>query len=152
MLGLDVPERVMRYVDAARGVEKSARIDDGLMTGVCLSGETAAAEWLKNMMQGGASLDAVRPWILAPVASPPKGSLSRGRIVCNCFDVALSEIHQDARAGLTLADIQSTRKCGTSCGSCLPEVKRIIGVARAAAPAKGGQTMPASNQPANGGA
>jgi assimilatory nitrate reductase catalytic subunit len=151
MLGLDVPERVMRYVDAARGVEKSARIDDGLMTGVCLSGETAAAEWLKNMMQGGASLDAVRPWILAPVASPPKGSMSRGQIVCNCFDVALSEISGDARAGLTLAQIQSTRKCGTSCGSCLPEVKRIIGSTRAAtAAANGGDPMPANALSAGG--
>jgi assimilatory nitrate reductase catalytic subunit len=143
MLGLDVPDRVMRYIDAARGVEKSARIDDGLMTGVCLSGETAAADWLKNLMQGDASLDAVRPWILAPVASPPKGSMSRGQIICNCFDVALSEISGDARAGLTLADIQTTRKCGTSCGSCLPEVKRIIGNSRTAtAAAIGGGPMP----------
>jgi assimilatory nitrate reductase catalytic subunit len=153
MLGLDVPERVMRYVDAARGVEKSARIDDGLMTGVCLSGETAAAEWLKNMMQGGASLDAVRPWILAPVASPPKGSMNRGQIVCNCFDVALSEINEDVRAGLGLADIQATRKCGTSCGSCLPEVKRIIGHSRiATAAAHGGEPMPATALQPTGGA
>ena len=126
LLGLDEPSCVMRYVDAARRIEKSARIDAGRMTGLCLTGETAASEWLKGMMLGGASMEAIRPWILAPVSSPPKGSADRGRIVCNCFDVALSEIESDATKGLALEQIQATRKCGTSCGSCLPEVKRII--------------------------
>jgi assimilatory nitrate reductase catalytic subunit len=116
----------MRYVDARRRVEKAARIDDGAMTSVCLSGETAAADWLKNMMLERASLDAVRPWILAPVSSPPQGSLSRGAIVCNCLNVSASEIREDAAAGLDFTACQAKRKCGTSCGSCVPEVKRII--------------------------
>jgi assimilatory nitrate reductase catalytic subunit len=121
----------MRYIDAARRVEKSARIDDGRMTGLCLSGETVAADWLRSMMLGGASLDAVRPWVLAPIASPPKGSFSRGQVVCNCFDVSLSEIREDAVSGMDLAAVQGKRRCGTSCGSCLPEVKRIIAAAHA---------------------
>jgi assimilatory nitrate reductase catalytic subunit len=126
LLGLDEPARVMRYVDAARRIEKAARIDEGRMTGVCLTGETAATEWLKGMMLGGATMEAVRPWILAPISSPPKGSADRGRIICNCFDVALSEIEGDAVEGMSLDQIQANRKCGTSCGSCLPEVKRIV--------------------------
>ena len=132
LLALDDPGCVMRYVDAGRRVEKAARIDAGQMTSVCLSGETAAAEWLKNMMVGNASMDAVRPWILAPVATPPKGTMSRGPIVCNCFDVSSAEIEADAAAGLDLAALQAARKCGTSCGSCLPEVKRIINASRVA--------------------
>jgi assimilatory nitrate reductase catalytic subunit len=123
---LTEPAKVMRYVDARRRVEKAARIDDGLMTSVCLSGETAAAEWLKGMMLERASLDAVRPWILAPVSSPPQGSLARGAIICNCLNVAENEIKADAAAGLDFAAVQAKRKCGTSCGSCTPEVKRII--------------------------
>jgi len=126
LLDLDQPSCVMRYVDAARRIEKSARIDAGRMTGLCLAGETQAAEWLKGLMLGGASLESVRPWILAPVSSPPEGTGGRGRTVCNCFDVALSEIERDAADGLSLAQVQAARRCGTSCGSCLPEVKRII--------------------------
>ena len=126
LLGLDQPQQVMRYVDAAKRVEKAARIDAGHVTAVCLSGETAAGDWIKTMMAGGASTEALRPWILAPVSRPPKGSMNRGPVVCNCFDVALSEIKGDAAAGLDIAAIQARRKCGTSCGSCLPEVKRII--------------------------
>ena len=72
------PERTMRYVDARRRVEKAARIEDGIVQSVCLAGETAAQEWLKNMMVQGASADAMRSWILAPVAAPPRGSFNRG--------------------------------------------------------------------------
>jgi assimilatory nitrate reductase catalytic subunit len=145
MMGFDDPSRVMRYVDAARRVEKAARIEHDRMTGVCLSGETAAADWLKNMMLGGASLEAVRPWVLAPVASPPKGSVDRGTIVCNCFDVARSELVSDAAAGLDIAAIQAKRRCGTSCGSCLPEVKRIVGAASGAAARAASGTVHTAN-------
>ena len=126
LLDLTEPARVMRYVDARRRIEKAARIDDGIMTSVCLSGETVAADWLKSMMLERASLEAVRPWILAPVASPPHGSLERGVIICNCLNVSETEIRADAAAGLDFAACQAKRKCGTSCGSCVPEVKRII--------------------------
>ena len=97
---------VMRYVDARKRVEKKACVVDGVVLAVCLSGETAAQEWLKNMMVEGASAEAVRPWILAPVASAPRGSLNRGRIVCACQDVSEAEILARAPAGL---DRKSTR-------------------------------------------
>ena len=131
LLDLDTPSQVMRYVDAKRRVEKAARIDGGVMTSVCLSGETAAAEWLKGMMQNRASMEAVRPWILAPVASPPKGSLTRGRIVCNCLDIAENDIMAELAKGADFAQLQAILKCGTECGSCVPEVKRLA-AARAA--------------------
>ena len=141
LLDLTETARVMRYVDARRGVEKAARIDDGMMTSVCLSGETAAADWIKNMMLERASMEAVRPWILAPVSAPPQGSLSRGMIVCNCLNVSESEIRADAAAGLDFAACQDKRKCGTSCGSCVPEVRRIISQTALAAslPGKAGE-------------
>ena len=91
--------------------------------------DSVREEWLTLASMspgGGASMEAVRPWILAPISSPPKGSADRGRIICNCFDVALSEIEADAVEGMSLDQIQDVRKCGTSCGSCLPEVKRIV--------------------------
>jgi assimilatory nitrate reductase catalytic subunit len=148
LLELTEPTRVMRYIDARRRVEKAARIDDGAMTSVCLSGETAAAEWLKNMMLERASLDAVRPWILAPVASPPNGSLNRGAIVCNCLNVSAAEIREDAAGGLDFAACQAKRKCGTSCGSCVPEVKRII--AQTAAAGGPGGTLASSRGQSGG--
>ena len=125
LLDLHEAERTMRYVDARRRVEKAARIEDGMVQSVCLSGETAAQEWLKNMMVQGASADAMRSWILAPVAAPPRGSFNRGVTVCNCFDISEAEIRTVLAAGADLAQLQRRLKCGTDCGSCLPELKRL---------------------------
>ena len=126
LLDLHDTERTMRYVDARRRVEKAARIEDGIVQSVCLSGETAAQEWLKNMMAQGASADAMRAWILAPVAAPPRGSFNRGPIVCNCFDVSAAEINTVLATGASLAQLQGRLMCGSECGSCLPEVKRMV--------------------------
>ena len=53
---------------------------------------------------------------------------ARGRIVCNCLDVSENEIRADLAAGLDLAAMQNQRKCGTNCGSCLPELRRMAAV------------------------
>jgi assimilatory nitrate reductase catalytic subunit len=124
-LGLADPGRMLSFADARRGISKRALIDGGILTGVRLAGETAARDWLLELMVDGTPADEVRRWIFAPVFQPPAGSHARGRIVCNCFDVAASEIAADRAAGLDLAAIQSKRKCGTSCGSCLPELRRL---------------------------
>jgi assimilatory nitrate reductase catalytic subunit len=126
LLDLQDTRRTMRYVDARRRVEKAARIEGGIVQSVCLAGETAAQDWLKNMMVQGASADAMRSWILAPVAAPPRGSFNRGAIVCNCFDVSTVEINTLLATGADLAQLQGRLKCGTECGSCLPELKRMV--------------------------
>jgi assimilatory nitrate reductase catalytic subunit len=127
-LDLDDAARMLSFADARRGVSKRALIVDGVLAGVRLAGETAARDWLLELMVNGAPAAEVRRWIFAPVFQPPMGSASRGRIVCNCFDVAANEIAADLAAGLDVPAIQAKRKCGTSCGSCLPELKRLAGV------------------------
>ena len=126
LLDLQDPRRTMRYVDARKRIEKAARIENGIVQSVCLAGETAAQEWLKNMMMQGASADAMRSWVLAPVAAPPRGSFNRGAVVCNCFDVAASEIDAVLAGGADLKQLQQRLKCGTECGSCVPELKRML--------------------------
>jgi assimilatory nitrate reductase catalytic subunit len=119
-------ENTMHYVDARKGVHKAARIEQGKVQSVCLSGETAAQDWLKNMMVQGASADAVRPWILAPVASAPRGALNRGRVICTCYDVSEAEIMTRLGHNTDLAALQESLKCGIGCGSCVPELKRML--------------------------
>jgi assimilatory nitrate reductase catalytic subunit len=56
---------------------------------------------------------------------------SRGRIVCNCLNVSEAEINAalDGMQGapeVVLASLQQNLKCGASCGSCAPEVKRMV--------------------------
>ncbi len=125
LFGMDA-EHTMRYVDASRRVEKKARIDNGRVQGVCLYGETAAQDWLKNLILLGGSAESVRPWLLAPVAVAPRGTLNRGRVVCACHDVSEQEIRAEAATGALLPALQDRLKCGTACGSCLPAVKQLL--------------------------
>jgi assimilatory nitrate reductase catalytic subunit len=125
ILGLDEPARVMNYRDARRGISKRALMEDGRLLGVRLTGETAARDWLKETIAQGADAQALRPWLLAPLSAPPAGQPQRGRIVCNCLDVSEQEILHEVNNGLDLSTIQAKLKCGTQCGSCLPELKRL---------------------------
>ena len=131
--GLDDPLLTMNYQDARRGIWKKVRVDDGVITGARLSGETAARDWIKSLIAEGASAMTVRNWLLAPVEQPPEGQAGRGRIVCNCLNVAEPDIVAAIAAGADLSALQDTLKCGTECGSCVPELKRLIAGNRAAA-------------------
>jgi assimilatory nitrate reductase catalytic subunit len=64
--------------------------------------------------------------VLAPVARPPAGGIGRGRIICNCLNVAESDILVAIADGADLSSLQATLKCGTECGSCVPELKRML--------------------------
>jgi assimilatory nitrate reductase catalytic subunit len=123
-LGLE-SERALRLDDSKRGIQKSAMITNNVLTTVRLAGEVAAADWLQELMTSGASMIEARKWLLAPLSRPPVAGKSRGRIVCNCFDVSENEIAEEYRNGCDLTALQEKRKCGTSCGSCVPELKRL---------------------------
>ncbi len=130
--GLDDPLLTMNYQDARRGIWKKARVEDGVITGARLSGETAARDWLKRLIADGAPAMAVRNWLLAPVEQPPDGQAGRGRVVCNCLNVAEPDIVAAIAGGADLAALQFTLKCGTECGSCVPELKRMLATNRVA--------------------
>ena len=50
----------------------------------------------------------------------------RGRTLCNCFNVAEAAVDSAIAGGATLAKVQKELKCGTNCGSCLPELRRKL--------------------------
>lgn len=126
ILGLDDAAEVMNYRDAKRGISKRALMEDSKLLGVRLTGETVARDWLKEVIAQGSDAQSLRPWLFAPLSAPPAGQSQRGRIVCNCVDVSEQEILAEFRNGLDLPAIQAKLKCGMECGSCLPELKRLV--------------------------
>jgi assimilatory nitrate reductase catalytic subunit len=112
--------------DTKRGISKRILVEDGQVTGLRLIGETLAADWLKQVMLQGKFTDELRKWALAPLSAPPSGQKSRGKIVCNCFDVSENEMIETCQMGADLQTLQAKLKCGTNCGSCLPELKRLV--------------------------
>ncbi len=119
--GMDADD-CMAYRDIGSGIDKLVKIDEGRATGVRFVGESAAREWLMEAMASRADVSLVRKWLLAPMSAPPAVEM-RGRIVCNCLDVSESEI---VGSGLDLAGLQEKYKCGTQCGSCLPEIRKLL--------------------------
>ena len=130
-LGLNDPLAVMQYEDSRSGISKRVRVDQGRITAARLTGETAAFEWLKELISDGSDAAPLRAWMLAPVARPPAGGVGRGRIICNCLNVSETDILAAIAApGTDLSSLQATLHCGTECGSCVPELKRMLNTNR----------------------
>jgi assimilatory nitrate reductase catalytic subunit len=132
-LGLDHPAAI-RYDDSRRGVGRRLSVSEGQLAAVRLCGDTdavAAAAWLQEWLVGGRPVDPIRRLLLAPAATPPGGCVIPDRVVCTCENVAARAIADalpslPASAVESLALLQARLKCGTGCGSCLPELKRMI--------------------------
>jgi assimilatory nitrate reductase catalytic subunit len=101
---------------------------DKRVTGIRLVGETIASDWLKEVMTSGEFTADVRRWALAPLSAPPTGHTGRGKVVCSCLDVSENEIIDAVSRGADFITLQNKLKCGTQCGSCVPELKRLINV------------------------
>ena len=136
-LGLDDPLAVMCYRDSPRSISKHVRITAGRVVAARLTGETAAFDWLRDAVVDGEDAAPLRAWMLAPVTRPPTGGAGRGRIVCNCLNVAEPDIVAAIAAGAGLAALQTRLQCGTECGSCVPELKRLLAGERAAVSVRG---------------
>ncbi len=52
----------------------------------------------------------------------------KGRLVCSCFDVGEKQIEKAIKAGIhDLTRLGKALKCGTNCGSCVPEINACLG-------------------------
>lgn len=117
----------LSYADARKGISKRVMLQGGRVTAVRLTGETAARDWLKEAIAEGTAAEAVRQWLLAPVSSIPASVASRGRVVCTCENVGEREIEALVAQGAGLEALKAELRCGTGCGSCVPELNRILG-------------------------
>ena len=126
-----VGAEVLRYDDKRRGNGRHILVRDGALSALSLGGDVTAERWLKEYLETEQPVAALGRLLLSPSAVAPRSFKSRGRIVCNCFNIAETEIE----AALTdsngppeaqLAALQGQLKCGTNCGSCIPELKKII--------------------------
>lgn len=126
---------VLRYDDSKRGNARHILVEDGKLSAVALAGDISAEHWLKDYLENQQPVATLGRLLLMPSSRAPQGFKARGRIVCNCLNVSETEIN-DALAILpgetdtVLASLQDKLKCGTNCGSCVPELKKIILVQR----------------------
>ncbi|PPE69193.1 molybdopterin-dependent oxidoreductase [Caldimonas thermodepolymerans] len=142
VLGLAGPQ-TLRYADARRGQHRAMRLAcaaDGTRTleACLLAGDTRAGTWIRTLLQERLPAQSYGHLLLAPGAQPPGAPPAAGRQVCTCHDVREPQIlevlaHCDGDADARLAQLQQRLRCGTQCGSCGPELKRLVRLQLAAA-------------------
>ncbi len=116
---------VMSLTDAKRSIFKKAIMRDGRLYGVRLAGESQAQHWLKKAMAEDELGENLLRFVLAPTAKAPAAVAPRN-IVCKCADVSDVQINDALAAGASFSSLQETLKCGTFCGSCVPEIKKMV--------------------------
>ncbi|MBS1139583.1 MAG: assimilatory nitrate reductase alpha subunit apoprotein [Proteobacteria bacterium] len=125
LFGLEGSDGAIVYIDATRKVAKKAIAQDGRLIGVRLAGETVAQAWLKQAMAEDELDASLIRFALAPTAKPPV-SMAPRNIVCKCADVSDLQIRKELENGADLPKLQQSLKCGTFCGSCVPDIKRML--------------------------
>jgi len=143
LLGLATPD-TLRYADRKKGQRRAVRLvrdgQDSRLDACLLAGDTRAEAWIKTLLQDQLPAQAYGRLLLLPGAKAPVAVNVRGKQVCTCFNVTDEAIvqqlgHCHGSEGERLAALQGQLKCGTNCGSCIPELKRLVRQHPAATPA-----------------
>jgi assimilatory nitrate reductase catalytic subunit len=124
------------YKDFGGGVFRAATFaGDRIATCLFVGPARDAGDWdvVKNLFAAETLSDDQRRMLLSGKSAD--GLASTGPIVCACFGVGRITILAAIAGGAgTAAEIGVQLKAGTNCGSCIPELKRLI--AQTSAPAK----------------
>src|SRR5216684_1756120 len=138
------------YKDLGGGVYRAASFAEGRIETCLFVGPARdAGDWdvVKHMFAADRLSDDQRRMLLS--GKSIDGLASAGPIVCACFGVGRTTICDAIAAGAgSAAEIGVQLKAGTNCGSCIPEMKRLIAqanVAAAAADPERRQSAVASN-------
>jgi assimilatory nitrate reductase catalytic subunit len=130
---------ILRYADKKRGQRRAIRRGENetdgepqtLLTGFLLAGDTRAQSWITTLLKESLPAQAYGRALLQPGSTPPVPVVSRGHQVCACFnvtDVAIQAHLKSCDGPLAdrMASLQATLKCGTNCGSCVPQLHGLV--------------------------
>ena len=138
LLGL-AGDEALQYADPRKGQRRTMKLVrtgyEARLEGFLLAGDTRAEAWIKTLLQDGLPAQSYGRLLLVPGSKAPAdltdAVTKRGKQVCTCFnvtDVAISACLSDITGSdeTRLAALQGSLKCGTNCGSCIPELKRLV--------------------------
>jgi assimilatory nitrate reductase catalytic subunit len=142
LFGLDASD-ALRYADRRKGQRRTVRLvrhgAEARLEAFLLAGDTSAQAWMKTLLEDELPAQAYGRALLAPGAKPPTAVASRGRPICTCFNVTDAQIasclvEAEGDDDQRLARLQARLRCGTNCGSCVPELKRMVRASAALQP------------------
>ncbi len=136
----------LRYADAKKQQRRVMRLErrgaDATLTGFLLAGDTRAQIWIKTLLQEQLPAQSYGRLLLSPSAAAPVAVASRGKLICSCLGVTDLAIRahlsqSSGSADARLQSLQTTLGCGSNCGSCRPELQRMVRASKSPAPAQG---------------
>jgi assimilatory nitrate reductase catalytic subunit len=123
------------YRDFGGGVYRAASFaGDRIETCLFVGPAHDAGDWdvVKSLFAAASLTDDQRRMLLSGRST--EGVASTGPVVCACFGVGRATICDAIASGArSPADIGARLKAGTNCGSCIPELKRLIAESEPAA-------------------
>ena len=138
VLGLNASvgtSQVMRYADKKKGQHRTIKLtgnrEHAELEAFLLAGDTRSEAWVKTLLQDSLPAQSYGRMLLVPGSKAPIAVQSRGKSVCTCFNVTDAAITGQLSKSFgsderRLLELQTSLKCGTNCGSCVPELKRMI--------------------------
>lgn len=126
---------VLRYEDKRRGQRRALRLatvaGERRLDAFMLAGDASAQSWMRAMLQSEQAAPAQAHRLLAAGARPPSEAGPASPQVCTCWNVNASQIDATLRrctgsAQERLDQLQGELKCGTQCGSCLPNLRERV--------------------------
>jgi assimilatory nitrate reductase catalytic subunit len=117
------------YLDEPRGIYRVAAFNEGRLAACLFIGKAdVAPSWdiVKTLFDSEALGDMQRRVVLSGKST--EGVADAGPVICACFGVGLNTIRAAlaSNSAASVEEIGSTLRAGTNCGSCLPELKRIV--------------------------
>ncbi|MEA2928857.1 MAG: assimilatory nitrate reductase catalytic subunit [Hyphomicrobiales bacterium] len=117
------------FIDRRRGVYRATAFRDGRLESALFLGPAGAApHWgaVKALFDASAITGIERRMLLSGRAAD--GLADTGPVVCACFGIGLNVIRDaiGSKAATSVEGIGKVLRAGTNCGSCLPELKRIV--------------------------
>ncbi len=117
------------FIDLRRGSYRAAAFRDGQLEAALFIGPSdAAPQWdaVKLLLEAGTLADMQRRMLLSGRAAD--GIAETGPVICACFGVGLSVIREaiGSKAATNVEAIGKALRAGTNCGSCLPELRKIV--------------------------
>jgi assimilatory nitrate reductase catalytic subunit len=133
ILGL-AGQDVARYADAKRGQQRAVRLQsldsDAPLAAFMLAGDTRSQSWISALLLDQQAAGHFGRSLLVPGAAQLKPAAPRAQVVCSCFNITDTAIEQalataPGSGDERLAWLQQSLKCGSNCGSCLPQLRRM---------------------------
>jgi ferredoxin-nitrate reductase len=112
------------FIDKAKRYYKKCIIHQDRLVGAILIGDKSEFLEFRDLIANKTELSEKRLQLLR---SGSKAEPVLGKLVCSCNNVGSENIKNKIEAGChTMKDLCATSGAGTGCGSCRPEVKRLL--------------------------